>query len=283
MESVERCEAYLEGELAPEGEAEFRAWLRADAAHVREFVRYAHLHRALRAEFKGRRVRREESLLARGSEQELRSTKARRRVWIKWAAAAALLIGGFCVYKFLLPDPALAFYSARVVAVSGPVFKTLDQAGVTRSLAKKDDLMAAKTSLEFDGPGQATLKYMDGTTLDFTVNAGPSALRLVRAADKPEMNHSRIGKRVSIESGVLNASVASQSEVEPMILSTPVAELTVVGTRFRVEATLNSTRLDVSEGRVRIVRYLDAAAVEVGAGEFVVVDEKNALKVQCAQ
>ena len=44
------------------------------------------------------------------------------------------------------------------------------------------ELMAAKTALEFDGAGQASLKYMDGTALDFTVSAGPSARSCSRSA-----------------------------------------------------------------------------------------------------
>jgi hypothetical protein len=66
------------------------------------------------------------------------------------------------------------------------------------------------------------------------------------------------GKRLSLEAGALDASVASQPRWRPMIIATPQAEAKVVGTRFSLSATLASTRLEVLEGIVRLRKNLPA-------------------------
>jgi hypothetical protein len=57
---------------------------------------------------------------------------------------------------------------------------------------------------------------------------------------------------------------------DPVVLATRHAEVTVLGTRFRLAVQPDSTRLEVTEGRVRLVRLSDKAAVEVKAGQFAV-------------
>ncbi len=60
------------------------------------------------------------------------------------------------------------------------------------------------------------------------------------------------GKRLLLETGALEASVASQARWRPMIIATPQAEAKVVGTRFSLSATLARTHLEVLEGVVRL-------------------------------
>ena len=67
------------------------------------------------------------------------------------------------------------------------------------------------------------------------------------------------GKRLSLETGALDASVASQPRWRPMIIATPQAEAKVVGTQFSLSATLASTRLEVLEGVVRLRKNLLAS------------------------
>jgi hypothetical protein len=78
------------------------------------------------------------------------------------------------------------------------------------------------------------------------------------------------GKRFDLEVGKLEASVARQRPFRPMILRTPHAEARVIGTRFTLSVTTNSTRLDVSEGFVRFTRTSDEQFVRVGADHFAV-------------
>ena len=44
----------------------------------------------------------------------------------------------------------------------------------------------------------------------------------------------------------------------------------MLGTKLRVEASGDSTRLDVIEGRVRLLRLKDKSSVEVAAGHYAV-------------
>src|SRR6266511_4365830 len=79
------------------------------------------------------------------------------------------------------------------------------------------------------------------------------------------------GKRSNLLSGTIQASVARQRPLWPMIVTTPNAEARVLGTRFTLTATTNRTRLDVAEGRVRFTRTSDGAAVKVGVRHYAVV------------
>lgn len=273
----ERIEAYFDCDLSADAAAEFRGWLRSDPEHAREFVRAAHLHRALRDELKGRSIRVAES----------RMQKSERagawRNWKVWGAAAAVLIlAGYGIYRSAFPDPVLTIFSAKIEKVSGPVF-VVDSEGLFRNPVGATQYLNSNAGLEFEGPGQAVLKYFDGTTLDFTVNSTRGALRLNRAESKPRMNGASNGKRVTIEDGLLTASVARQTDGNPLIISTPQAEVMVVGTRFRLEVTANQTRLDVLEGKVRIVRYSDAASADVAGGEFVIVNSRDSVSVERAE
>jgi hypothetical protein len=55
-----------------------------------------------------------------------------------------------------------------------------------------------------------------------------------------------------------------------MLFLTAHAEARVLGTTLRVETIGDSTRLDVTEGRVRLTRLKDKASVEVSAGHYAV-------------
>lgn len=77
-------------------------------------------------------------------------------------------------------------------------------------------------------------------------------------------------KKLRLKQGRFSASVVPQPEGEPMLIHTPVADLTVVGTQFDVEAGPDSTMLYVREGKVQIRRMSDDKTVDVPAGYRVV-------------
>jgi hypothetical protein len=64
-----------------------------------------------------------------------------------------------------------------------------------------------------------------------------------------------------------------------MLVRTPSAELKVLGTQFDVEATSESTRLTVHEGRVRLMRLTDGKQVDVPARQSVMasLEDQNGL------
>lgn len=87
------------------------------------------------------------------------------------------------------------------------------------------------------------------------------------------------GKSALLSSGVITVKASKQPEGRPMILSTPHAEVRVLGTEFTLRVTPSSTRLDVAEGRVRLTRKSDGASVEVESGHFTVAGPSAPLAV----
>jgi ferric-dicitrate binding protein FerR (iron transport regulator) len=78
-------------------------------------------------------------------------------------------------------------------------------------------------------------------------------------------------KELRLKQGRFSADVVPQPAGEPMLIHTPAADLTVVGTQFDVEAEPDSTMLYVREGKVQIRRMSDSKTVDVPAGHRVVV------------
>jgi len=112
--------------------------------------------------------------------------------------------------------------------------------------------------LETTGPDSVVVvKFPDSTRIEI---AGPATLRSISDGDD--------GKRVDLAAGSLKADVARQPAGRPMIFRTVDAEVRVVGTRFRLESR-TTTRIDLHEGKVRLTRLKDDAAVEVTAGNTV--------------
>lgn len=72
-------------------------------------------------------------------------------------------------------------------------------------------------------------------------------------------------KVLHLKSGQLAADIAKQPSGMPMILHTRSAQLTVLGTRFEVDAGLPETSVMVTEGSVRVARKSDGKSIEVGA------------------
>ena len=75
------------------------------------------------------------------------------------------------------------------------------------------------------------------------------------------------GKRVVLSRGRLSTSVSRQPADAPMEIVTPVARITVVGTRFSVACGPEATRVMVDEGRVRLTSLAREETVEAGAGD----------------
>ena len=89
---------------------------------------------------------------------------------------------------------------------------------------------------------------------------------------KSNLTFSDLGQKVlRLKEGRFSASVVPQPIGKPLVIHTPVAELTVVGTLFDVEAEPESTMLYVREGMVQIRRQSDGETVGVPAGHRIVV------------
>jgi ferric-dicitrate binding protein FerR (iron transport regulator) len=99
-------------------------------------------------------------------------------------------------------------------------------------------------------PGCATVVWPDGTRLDL---GGETRVRHLEGKGD--------AKSLFLEKGA--AAVAA---VGPMAVRTANAEAEVLGTRFSLSFSKDSTHLEVREGKVRLTRLSDRKSVEVPAG-----------------
>jgi len=133
----------------------------------------------------------------------------------------------------------------------------LDASG--RSAAKPGTALLSGQGLQTGSASLLQLKFPDATRVELGAS---SVLREARIGPA--------GKRLRLDAGLLSADVAKQTPGAPLVVTTPQADVVVLGTRFSVSCSAESTRVEVREGRVRVARLSDGASVEVGA-EFVAV------------
>ena len=129
--------------------------------------------------------------------------------------------------------------------------------------------------VETAGPaGVAELAFSDGTRL--RLDPG-TVIREVQEAK------GRSGKRLLLSKGALFADVRKQPANQPMVLQTPHGEVTVLGTKFSLTVPsdeLNSTQVQVTEGKVRLKRLMDGKSVDVVSGHFAVAAAGSELKAR---
>ncbi len=146
---------------------------------------------------------------------------------------------------------------AVVAAVEGDV-RIVE--GENRSPAAAGAAIAEGHGLETCGIGSsASTLWPDGTRIDIEGETLVKSLSL-----SP-------GKRIEIDRGTFRAEVTRQPQGRPLTIATPHAEASVLGTRLAVMVSGDSTRLEVTEGRVRLRRRSDGKTVDVAAGHYAVV------------
>ncbi len=140
------------------------------------------------------------------------------------------------------------------------------ETGAGRSLAPAGRRIVSGQGLEIEGAGgAATVRFPDGTSLDLEGD-GASCGIFVRDGG---------AKAVSLARGFLAAQVTRQPAGRPMVLTTPHAETTVLGTRLTLSVTPDSTRLEVKSGKARLRRPGDATAVDLTSAQFCVASAEG--------
>lgn len=149
--------------------------------------------------------------------------------------------------------PATRALAATLERVEGTV--TVTSGPTPRPAQGAQPLEAGFALATADESSSALVRYPDGTTVELR---GVSRIHDLSGA---------AGRRLEIE-GVMWADVAKQPPDQPMVLLTPQAEGKVLGTRFRILAAADSTRLDVVEGKVKFTRTKDRLSVDVASGHY---------------
>ena len=85
--------------------------------------------------------------------------------------------------------------------------------------------------------------------------------------------------KLNLQKGFLNASVNKQEKGKPLLISTPAAGITVLGTILRIGLIDKSTVLTVDEGRVELKNDRSQTVI-VNTGESVIARPGKALKVR---
>jgi len=153
--------------------------------------------------------------------------------------------------------PATLAEVAKLESVDGDV-------GLNEAAAKPGPLTAGFILDTRTEKSAAVIRYPDGTRVDVG--------GLTRLQDEP----TKPGRVLTLN-GVLSAEVAKQPADKPMLFLTPHAEVRVLGTRLKVDSAGDSTRLDVTEGRVRLTRLKDKASVEVAAGHHAIAGSTGSM------
>lgn len=252
----EILDAHLEGELPPDEQRQLRDWLRADRGHVRQFVREMHAHQALREHFVADSLQREApagaGLPAPGALACIRAALTfGHQSWagIVWATAAvAVLVGGIVLFREQSSQ-------TEVALLESP-------AGLVVERNHKPVAVAAAASLEAGDvvqtpPGHAAVVgYRDGSRVELK-GGGRLTYQAARSG----------GKTLLLQEGQLRAVVAKQPRKTPMTVRTPEAEVTVLGTEFRLTSARGMTHLEVLTGAVAIRGLSDGRVTTVRGGE----------------
>jgi hypothetical protein len=163
------------------------------------------------------------------------------------------------------PNPGRPHEEKVLPAATTPVFLTVSAIrggvflveGAERIAIRDGHGVAGGQGLESVGPkSSAVAIFADGTRVEL----GPDTV-IREIADKK-------GKRVVIAKGTIAAQVVHQPADAPMIFATPHAEARVLGTLLRLDVE-SQTRLEVSEGKVRLARHGGKSA-DIAAGHFAV-------------
>jgi hypothetical protein len=168
------------------------------------------------------------------------------------AAAPALLIAGSW---FLFPSQG----TPRILLLEGS--NQLRRTG--QNIAAREGMLIEPGDFIETGPTGRVVVSFEGelTSLE------------LKPTSQLELSSWNGGKRLVLSQGTIDATVARQRPFRPLIITTPNAAATVIGTRFTLTATTNRTQLEVDEGKVRLADTLaaDTAPVVVSAGNYTVV------------
>jgi ferric-dicitrate binding protein FerR (iron transport regulator) len=217
---------------------------------LREMAEQAVMIGDLEREAQGRRaVMREHALVAPDRGRLARILRPSRPFGAILAAAAsiAILLGASLLFRTFQHRGEIA----TITALDGAIQWTGDGGRVVRNLSVGTRLQGG--IIEGIEPlSWFELQFVDGTTVAIT---GISTLTF-----------SDLGqKRLQLKSGTASANVRPQPSGRPMLIQTTSAALEVLGTRFAIETDTSATRLDVSQGKVRVKRLSDGADLDVPA------------------
>jgi ferric-dicitrate binding protein FerR (iron transport regulator) len=248
-------DAYVDQTLTPSDRIELEQALVSSKSACKEFWQHVELHAQIR-----------ELMLQAEGEQKLPTIhkvpsgqSIFRTSWIPALAAAAVVM--VAVGWWWLSGSKSGETVAKVVGVHGPVVTKNLKDNKSRNIQTGEEIATGEI-VETGKDGEVKLAYGNGVA--YLVLGEKS--KLLTAKSKSE-------KTLRLEIGQLTATVTKQPKDKPFIVTTPHAKTTVIGTSFTLKTDIKKTRLEVADGIVRTTRLSDERAVDVSAGNRVVVAE----------
>lgn len=156
------------------------------------------------------------------------------------------------------PDPIEPAIVARLAELHGDV-KVQFAAGEGVSAVAGQALVAGQTILIGGEESFAIVQYLDSTSLELHADTA------VTLSDG----------RIALARGLLRAKVARQPKGTPLVVTTPHAEIRVLGTKLTAAIAPQATRVELEEGRVQLTRQSDGEILDVQAGSWTVVSRTS--------
>ena len=252
--------AALEDALSEEERAQFAERLRVDDITRQRFADLVTMDTLVQARYGAEDDGFQAEVLHRVQESQagdfrsevlraIRSRRSQRSLRVVSFAAAAVIFAALSVVWFL-PNPA-AMSSLRVANNEGIAWVT-SASGDSQTLAVGEAIPYDRQV--FVDNGNVSFTWPDGTAV-WSNAGGIFSLREESA------------KYIDLHAGVLEAAVAKQSEQAPMRVMSDSAEVTVMGTRFRVAASSDGAQVDVHQGRVAVRVGVEDQPLTIEAGE----------------
>ncbi|MBN1675116.1 MAG: FecR domain-containing protein [Kiritimatiellae bacterium] len=305
QETDSLLQAYLDGQLPAEGAACLRAWLESAPEHLEEFIQQVDVHAGLWEEL---------AQPAEGGVVEVKTPAAVHsageaeadareqapvsdgRIPVRWrwgvglSVAASLAVAAGLAAWLTRRAPDSTPRPARAPAVTaqpfnrprpsepempGPVFAALISAapGTWVHRARVPVPASAGMALEPDdevatpGGGQAVIEL-----------AGRRGRLELEPRTRLTLSDGEAGSRLVLSEGGLSADVTRRGHA--LLFETPHAAVDVLGTKFVLAATPDATRLEVTDGRVRLTNRQDGKPLVVSGGPYVVYARRGTAEAQ---
>jgi hypothetical protein len=235
---------YLDGGLQPQELEQLKAKLQQDPS-LRKYLAELVYQRQWLMEMK------DEShaakILESASPKLIERKSYRRTPWFALAASLTLALG---VWMWVMVNSQRGDL-ARVLEVRGEVL-VAEGGKVTQGQE-----IAAGSEIRTGNDGRIKLAF-GKDVIEIVLNKN-SRLRTVR---------SKVEKTLYLDIGQLTAIVARQPKNKSLVIRTPHATASVVGTELSLEVLTERTKLKVDEGKVLLTRLADGASVDVESGQF---------------
>ncbi|HVE41611.1 MAG TPA: FecR family protein [Planctomycetota bacterium] len=229
--------AMTDGTLDAEGKKRLSTILREHPDARQFYLDYCQMHALLQS--------------AHGVLQALEAPSTARRRRLAWVAAAAALLVAAAAFFVLREIPRV---DASIASVDGSAWIVR---GGSKIPVGSDPRLRSGDRLVTGPDSHSEFRLRDGSRLTLL--------------DRTE---AELGERIQLKEGTLRCDIRPQSR--PLVLQTPHAEATIIGTEFELSAAWKETRLRTTVGHVRL--SADGRSVDVKAGQIGTADAQGVVR-----